>query len=302
MERRNGKAGKTGGSSVVGIPCDVKRVGHLPFHAVGEKYITALHRCAGLLPILLPVHPRDFDMEAIFSLCDGIFLPGSPSNVHPARYGGAPPPAAMELDEARDACTLPLIRACIEQAVPLFCVCRGFQELNVACGGTLHAHLQDVPSDAGHAARFDHREDKRADLSAQYGPAHDIELTEGGFLASLLSQEAPQRRLRVNSLHSQGIDQPAPAARVEARADDGTIEALHIPAADAFALGVQWHPEWRCWEDAASTRLFAAFGRAVDAHRQGRQNNASGFAGRQRAEKTGGEAIAAAGARAEAKP
>ena len=269
MDERNDKP------AVVGIPCDAKRVGPLPFHGVGEKYITALSRCAGLLSILLPTRPQDFDAQAIFSLCDGIFLPGSPSNVHPARYGDAPPPAEMELDELRDACVLPLIRACIEQAVPLFCVCRGFQELNVACGGTLHAHLHDVPSDAGCAARFDHREDKRADLSVQYGPAHDVELTEGGFLASLLAREVPGRRLRVNSLHGQGIDRSAPNARVEARADDGTIEALHIPAAAAFTLGVQWHPEWRCWEDDVSRRLFAAFGQAVDLHR------------RQRMEKTG---------------
>ena len=195
-------------------------------------------------------------MQAIFSLCAGIFLPGSPSNVHPDRYGGVPPRPDVELDLQRDAHTLPLIRACIERAVPLFCVCRGFQELNVALGGTLHQHLHEV------AGRFDHREDKQADLPARYGHAHEIELVEDGFLAELLAQQAPGRRFRVNSLHAQGVDRLAPGARVEARADDGTIEALHIPSA-AFALGVQWHPEWRCWEDPISQRLFAAFGQAV---------------------------------------
>ena len=240
---------------VVGVPCDVKQVGRLPFHAVGDKYITALSRCAGLLPVLLPVHEPP-DMQAVFSLCAGIFLTGSPSNVHPDRYAGPPPRPHTELDGQRDAHTLPLIRACIEQAVPLFCVCRGFQELNVALGGSLHQHLHEVPG------RFDHREDKQAELPAQYGPAHEVELVPEGFLAGLLAQEAPNRRFQVNSLHGQGIDRPAAAAQIEATAADGTIEALHIPA-PAFALGVQWHPEWRCWDDPVSRRLYAAFGDAV---------------------------------------
>ena len=247
----------TASPPVVGIPCDVKQFGGLPFHAVGEKYIAALSRCAGLFPVLLPVLPESPDMQAVFSLCDGIFLTGSPSNVHPDLYDGAPPRPDVELDRQRDAHTLPLIRACIERAVPLFCVCRGFQELNVALGGTLHQHLEEVPG------RFDHREDKQAELPARYGPAHEVALAEGGFLAALLEKEAPTRRLRVNSLHGQGVDRPAPGARVEALADDGTVEALHIASAPAFALGVQWHPEWRCWEDPISRRLFAAFGEAV---------------------------------------
>ncbi|MDO8290819.1 MAG: gamma-glutamyl-gamma-aminobutyrate hydrolase family protein [Parvibaculum sp.] len=256
------------GRPVVGIPCDVKMLGPHPFHAVGEKYLAAVDRGADTRPILLPV-PRfaaeagRFDIEAelddIFALCDGIFLTGSHSNVHPKHYEGLPPREGVMLDEQRDTLTLDLIRACVDRAVPLFCVCRGFQELNVAFGGSLHQHIHEVPSDPGYAPRFDHREDKDAPLDTQYAPAHDITLTQGGSLQKLLGTSS----VKVNSLHGQGIARPADRFLIEARALDGTVEAASIRDAKNFTLGVQWHPEWKYWDNPVSQKLFKAFGDAV---------------------------------------
>jgi putative glutamine amidotransferase len=253
---------------VVGIPCDVKLLGAHPFHAVGEKYIAAVEGGAGAKPILLPV-PRfsaeagAFDVEAeldeIFALCDGIFLTGSHSNVHPKHYGGTSPREGVLMDEQRDALTLDLIRASVERAVPLFSVCRGFQELNVAFGGALHQHLQEEPGEPGFAPRFDHREKKDDPLDTQYAAAHDVSLAAGGIFAKIIGT----RTIRVNSLHGQGIARVAERLAVEGRAPDGTAEAVAVREARAFALGVQWHPEWKYWENPVSQKLFRAFGDAV---------------------------------------
>jgi putative glutamine amidotransferase len=251
---------------VVGVPCDVKLLGPHPFHAVGEKYIAAVEGGAHAKPILLPV-PRlsdgnfdlDRELDEIFDLCDGIFLTGSLSNVHPRNYGGTAPREGVLLDEQRDALTLHLIRASVARAVPIFCVCRGFQELNVAFGGTLHQHIHETASEPGFAPRLDHREKKDDPLDVQYGPAHDLVLTEGGVFEKILGT----RTISVNSLHGQGVDRVAAGLAVEGRAPDGTVEAMSVRESEAFALGVQWHPEWKYWENPVSQKLLAAFGEAV---------------------------------------
>jgi putative glutamine amidotransferase len=201
------------------------------------------------LPVLSPaIAPADI-LEAV----DGLFFTGSPSNVSPKLYGGTPPREGVLQDEHRDATTLPLLQAAIEMGKPVFCVCRGFQELNVAMGGTLHQHVEEVPG------RIDHREDKNLPLDAQYGPAHEMVVQDGGMLARLL----PERRFMVNSLHSQGVDRLSPRLRSEAQAPDGTIEAVSMPDAKGFLLAVQWHPEWKWQDNPISRILFAAFGEAV---------------------------------------
>ncbi|MFN4353945.1 gamma-glutamyl-gamma-aminobutyrate hydrolase family protein [Parvibaculum sp.] len=252
---------------IIGIPCDVKMLGPHPFHAVGEKYIAAVEGGAGGQPVLLPV-PRatpgePFDSSAklddIFALCDGIFLTGSHSNVHPENYGGTPPREGVLIDRQRDALTLALIRECVARAVPLFAVCRGFQELNVAFGGTLHQHIEETGGEPGFAPRLDHREKKDDPLEIQYGPAHDVALTPGGAFEKLLGTQT----IRVNSLHGQGIARLADGLVAEGRAPDGTVEAVRVKGAAAFALGVQWHPEWKYWENPVSQKLFGAFGDAV---------------------------------------
>jgi len=239
-------------------------LGPHPFHAVGEKYIAAVDGCAECQPILLPVPREPFDeardhLAEIFDLCDGIFLPGSHSNVHPDEYDGTAPREGVLIDRQRDALTLKLIRACVDRAVPLFAVCRGFQELNVAYGGTLHQHIHEAPSDPGYEPRFDHRENKDDPLDVQYGPAHAVMLETGSIFENLLCT----RTIEVNSLHGQGIARLADRLIAQGRAADGTIEAAEVRDAKGFALGVQWHPEWKYWENPVSQKLFRAFGDAV---------------------------------------
>lgn len=238
---------------VVGIPCDHRMIGPHPFHAVGEKYIVAVRDGAGAIPLLIPVLDNPIDLDEILSVVDGIFLTGSPSNVAPANYGGAAPRDGVLQDQRRDPTTLPLIRQIVDAGKPLFAVCRGFQEFNVAYGGTLHQHVQEVPG------RFDHREDKHAPLDVQYAPVHDVELARGG----LLERIAGTRSVKVNSLHSQGVDRLADSLTVEATAADGTIEAFRVTQARTFALGVQWHPEWKFWDNSFSKGLFEAFGQSL---------------------------------------
>lgn len=228
-------------------------IGPHPFHAVGEKYIVAVRDGAGAIPVLLPVLENPIEIDEILETVDGIFLTGSPSNVSPKLYGGPAPRPGVLQDERRDATTLPLIRRIVQHGTPLLAVCRGFQEFNVAFGGTLHQHVEEVPG------RFDHREDKTAPLDVQYAPAHEVKLTPGGMLAKI----AGTNTLKVNSLHGQGVDRLGNGLTVEAVAPDGTIEAFRVTDAPAFSLGVQWHPEWKFWENDFSKALFSSFGQAL---------------------------------------
>jgi putative glutamine amidotransferase len=238
---------------IVGIPCDHRVMGKHAFHMVGEKYIAAVRDGAGAIPLLIPVLSEPIPPADILASIDGLFFTGSPSNVAPKHYDGPAPREGVLQDESRDSTTLPLLNAAIEAGTPLLCVCRGFQELNVALGGTLHQHIHEQPG------RFDHREDASAPLAEQYDAAHDVRIEAGGLLAKILED----RSFRVNSLHSQGIDRIATKLHADAIAPDGTIEAVSAPGAKAFVLGVQWHPEWRWAENKVSRAIFAAFGEAV---------------------------------------
>jgi putative glutamine amidotransferase len=244
---------------IVGIPCDRRKVGHHPFHLVGEKYIEAVRDAAGALPFLIPVLEPSIAVEDILASVDGLLFTGSPSNVAPKLYGGSQPREGVLQDEHRDATTVPLVRAAIGHGVPVLCICRGFQELNVAEGGTLHQHIHEIPD------RADHRADNDAAIEVQYGPAHEVETIAGGLLAQL----APSQTFVVNSLHSQGVDRLAPSLRAEAVAADGMIEAVSMPAAKGFVLGLQWHPEWQWRDNPVSRAVFSAFGDAVRAGAKG---------------------------------
>jgi putative glutamine amidotransferase len=198
---------------VVGVPCDYRMLGHHPFHVAGDKYIRAVRESSGAVPVLIPSLANPIPPEEILSTVDGLLFTGSPSNVAPHRYQGVALREGVLQDENRDATTLPLLKAAIAGGIPTLCMCRGFQELNVAMGGSLHQHLHEIEG------RLDHREDHDAELELQYGPAHQVEILEGG----LLSRIVRERRFQVNSLHSQGIDRLAPSLRADARAPDGTI-------------------------------------------------------------------------------
>ena len=228
-------------------------IGPHPFHAVGEKYIAAVVQAADCLPLLIPVLESPLDVTQILAHVDGIFFPGSPSNVDPARYAGPPSAEGTLHDPHRDATTLSLIPRAVSEGIPVFGVCRGFQEMNVALGGTLHQRVHEV------AGFNDHREDKEQPLDVQYAPAHEVKLEPGGLLLRIAGQD----RIQVNSRHWQGVNQLAPGLRIEARAPDGLVEAFSVTTAASFALAVQWHPEWQVMRNEFSQALFAEFGKAA---------------------------------------
>ena len=237
---------------VIGIPADRRLIGPHPFHAVGEKYIRAVAEAGGAIPLLIPALGDLVSSEEILERVDGILFTGSPSNVEPRHYAGMPSAPGTLHDPHRDAITLPLIPRAVQLGVPVFGVCRGFQEMNVAFGGTLHQKLHEV------AGLLDHRDDDSQPLDVQYAPVHDVILEPGGLLRALAGVD----RLKVNSLHSQGVDRLAPPLVAEARAPDGVIEAFRVKDAPRFAIAVQWHPEWQVMSNAFSRALFAAFGAA----------------------------------------
>ncbi|HEX4388590.1 MAG TPA: gamma-glutamyl-gamma-aminobutyrate hydrolase family protein [Steroidobacteraceae bacterium] len=240
------------GRPLIGIPADRRMVGHHPFHMVGEKYARAILEAAGAVPLLIPSLAEELGFDELLERLDGLLFTGSPSNVEPRRYQGPPSDPGTLHDPARDATTLPLIRKAVASGLPVLGICRGFQEVNVAFGGTLHQKLHEV---AGH---LDHRDDDSQPLEVQYGPAHEVTLEPGGVLRHLIDAE----RIQVNSLHSQGIDRLGGELAVEARAPDGVIEAFRVRDARRFALAVQWHPEWKAMANPFSRALFAAFGEA----------------------------------------
>jgi putative glutamine amidotransferase len=227
-------------------------VGAHPFHMVGEKYARAVLDAAGAAPLLIPSLADELGFDELLQRLDGLLFTGSPSNVEPHLYEGAPSAPGTLHDPARDATTLPLIRKAVRAGVPVFGICRGFQEMNVAFGGTLHQKLHEVPG------YLDHRDDGTQPLEVQYGPAHEVTLEPGGVLRSLAASD----RIQVNSLHNQGIDRLGAELAVEARAPDGVIEAFRVRDAQRFALAVQWHPEWKVMSNPFSRALFAAFGQA----------------------------------------
>jgi putative glutamine amidotransferase len=243
---------------IVLIPSDLKQIGEHPFHAVGQKYILAVAQGAQALPLLVPAISEHLDIDELLASADGIMLTGSPSNVHPSHFGQAVHNPALPLDPARDALTLKLIKAAIKAEMPLLAICRGFQELNVAYGGSLHQAVQEV------AGKHDHREAKGLDLDAQYAPVHSVNLVANGQLAKILGAN----QTMVNSLHGQGIDRLGAGLSAEAHAPDGLIEALSVDNAKAFALGVQWHPEWKVMENPSYLAIFKAFGDACRSRMQ----------------------------------
>jgi putative glutamine amidotransferase len=240
---------------LIGVTADRKLLGNHYFHCVGEKYLKAIVECADCVPVVIPSLGAGDRLDALVAQLDGVLLPGSPSNVQPHHYGEPTEPDGLH-DPERDATTLPLIPKVVDAGMPLLAICRGFQEMNVAYGGSLWTRIHEVPG------LNDHREDETQSLEVQYGPSHDVLLTRGGMFEGL----AGVNRISVNSLHWQGVRALAPALEVEGRAPDGVVEAFRVRDAASFAVGVQWHPEWKATQNPFSRALFAEFGRAAYAH------------------------------------
>ena len=238
----------------VGLPTDHKQIGAHPFLAVGEKYVRAVVDGAGCLPLLVPTLDPVLPLREVLAGLDGLLLTGAVSNIEPHHYSDESSYEGNLLDPRRDATNLPLIPLAIEMGVPVLAICRGFQEVNVAFGGTLYQKVHEQPG------FMDHRENKDDPLDVQYGPAHDIALVPGGLLAGL----AGDTRATVNSLHGQGVRRLGERLVVEAQAPDGLVEAFRHDG-PAFMLAVQWHPEWKVRENAFYLATFRAFGDACRA-------------------------------------
>lgn len=254
---------------LIGISCCQKPFGIFatPNHAASDTYVRAVRGPVRGTPILLPAAGEDLSGELLPHL-DGLILTGSRSNVWPGHYDGPEHAEGTPEDHQRDATTLPLIRAAIGHGVPVLAICRGMQELNVALGGTLDQRIQDLPG------RMDHSTPSDQPIPlVRTGKAHAVRVGKDSLLERVLTPASRAAgRLAVNSLHNQGVQRLAPRLTAEAWAPDGTIEAVRVEGARAFALGVQWHPEYDWERDADSRAIFEAFGHACAAHRAARDS------------------------------
>lgn len=232
-----------------------------PVHATGQMNSQAVAEVSGCLPLVVPADPRFVQVAELLDVCDGFLLTGGRPNVHPSEYGEQETPAHGDFDRYRDAITLPLVRACVERGQPFFGICRGFQEVNVAMGGTLDPEIRDLPG------RMNHRMPPDGTLEEKFALRHPVRLTPGGVFARVLGAE----EVMTNTLHGQGIRTPGARIVIEGTAPDGTAEAILVRDAPGFTLSVQWHPEYNAARDPVSRPLFTAFGEAVRAFAETRR-------------------------------
>ncbi|WP_306154222.1 gamma-glutamyl-gamma-aminobutyrate hydrolase family protein [Roseovarius sp. MMSF_3281] len=224
-----------------------------PVHAGGTMNSEAVAQVAGCMPLLVPSDPRFVTVPELLDTCDGFLLTGGRPNVHPEEYGEDPTEAHGAFDRNRDAITLPLVRACVERGQPILGICRGFQEVNVAMGGTLHPEIRDLPG------RDNHRMPPDGSLEERFALRHAVRFTKGGVFHRLMGAE----EVMTNTLHGQGVVKPGQRVVIDGYAPDGTPEAIYIEGASGFALSVQWHPEYNAANDPVSRPLFSAFGEAA---------------------------------------
>ena len=245
---------------VVGVIANAYRIeSRFDVQAAGERNLRAVAEVAGALPLVFPGLPEVTEIDALLGAVDGVLLTGARANVHPAHFGVAAHPAHEPYDLGRDAVALPLIRACVERGVPLLGICRGFQEMNVAFGGSLHPEIRELPGRMNHRMPRLPTGEIHPDLDVVFADRHEVRLVPGGAFANLFGRET----IRVNSLHGQGILDPGGRVVVEGVAEDGTIEAICITDAPAFAVGVQWHAEYDPQSNPINRALFQAFGEAL---------------------------------------
>lgn len=233
--------------------------GRFAVQAVGERNLRAVAEVANALPLMFAGAPDITDIGALLDVVDGILLTGARANVHPARFRAEPHPRHEPYDDARDAMALALVEACVARGVPLFGICRGFQEMNVAFGGSLHPEIRELPGRMNHRMPRLETGEIHPDPNIVFADRHDVTLVPDGRFAQLLGRET----IRVNSLHGQGILELGDRVVVEGVAEDGTIEAIRIADAPGFALGVQWHAEYDPQSNPINRTLFQTFGAAL---------------------------------------
>lgn len=240
-----------------------------PVYSSGVTNPDAVADVAGCSALIIPADPRYVSVSQLLNTFDGFLFTGGRPNVHPEEYGHAETPAHGVFDRARDALTLPLIRACVERGQPFFGICRGFQEVAVAMGGTLHPEIRELPG------RMNHRMPPDGSLEEKFALRHKVRFTQDGVFARLIGADETM----TNTLHGQGLAEPGPDIVIDGWAPDGTPEAIYVKGATGFSLAVQWHPEWGAAEHRANRLLFEAFGRASvmwSAQKHARLHSASG--------------------------
>ena len=238
---------------IVLVPANTKELEAYQWHGAAETYLQAIVHGVGGIPLIVPYLGEAIDIDAVVERADGVLLTGGRTNIHPERYGAAPDPRAEPHDPRRDELAFSLARAALRHGVPLFAICRGVQELNVALGGSLHSEVQEIEG------RHDHRAPKSENRDERFAIRQEVNIEPGGLLEKILGPDV----VMVNSLHRQAIDRLGEGLVVEATAPDGTIEAVRVAGAPTFALGVQWHPEYWVRTDGPSGKLFAAFAAAI---------------------------------------
>ncbi|SHI36929.1 gamma-glutamyl-gamma-aminobutyrate hydrolase family protein [Wenxinia saemankumensis] len=240
------------------------------FHLINDQYeaqaagamnSVAVAEVSGGLPLIVPADPVSVPLADLLDACDGFLLPGGRPNVHPGEYGEEETPAHGTFDRGRDGLALPLIRACVERGQPIFGICRGFQEVAVAMGSTLHPEIRDLPG------RDNHRMPPDGTIDEKFALRHVVTFAEGGPFHRLMGA----REVMTNTLHGQGIKVAGPRLVIDGHAPDGTPEASYVRGAPGFTLSVQWHPEYNAGMDPVSRVLFGAFGRACAAWAEGRR-------------------------------
>lgn len=245
---------------VVGIIGNAHLVeGRFAIQGVGERNLRAIAEVTGALPLMFASMPEVTDVGALLEVVDGILLTGGRANVHPTRFGKEAHPKHEPYDERRDTIALSLIDICVAKGIPIFGVCRGLQEMNVAFGGTLHPEIREIPGRINHRMPRLENGEVHPDPTVIFADRHDVALKPDGVFAHLLGRET----IRVNSLHGQGILDPGERIVIEGLAEDGTVEAISISQAPGFALGVQWHAEYDPQCNPINRRLFEAFGSAI---------------------------------------
>ncbi len=222
-------------------------------HAGGQMNSQAVAEVSDCVPLIIPSDPALIRVADLMEACDGFLFTGGRPNVHPEEYGEVETEAHGVFDRARDAIALPLIRACVERGQPFLGVCRGFQEVNVAMGGTLYPEIRELPG------RMNHRMPPDGTIEEKFELRHDVTFVDGGVFHQVMGAS----RVRTNTLHGQGINLPGPRIVIDGLAEDGTPEAIYVKGAAGFTLAVQWHPEWNAAADPVSRPLFERFGDAV---------------------------------------
>lgn len=229
--------------------------------ATGERNITAIAEAADAVPLIIPGLPRSVDVRDLLHAIDGVMLTGGRANVHPEEFGRPHHEAHEPYDRDRDAVTLALTRAALEVGMPIFGVCRGIQEINVALGGTLHPEIRDLPGHMNHRMPVG-----ETDHEIVFKKRHTVKLKKGGWFERTLGTD----EIYTNSLHGQACVDPGEGVVVEGVCEDGVIEAISVPEARGLCIGVQWHAEYEAAKDPVSAALFGALGEAARSWRMSR--------------------------------